>query len=249
MIVSNFARSLCLLIALAWLPAASASAVSVTLNVRGLTSFVRTVARDDPGSVFETFNPVSTPFFDTSTVVDGAASSSSGYALTDGGFDITSFDHVRPPALNDWAQSLGDIFFSVDQDVDYEASGSYTVIDSDGRLISYQSQLIDLTSGMVLYESRQESRSTPNESFTLGGSGGDFGNTSSGSLTGMLIGGHDYYFFYDALIQALPTASTTVATASGFLSLNFVPEASTGVLVLFGIGVAAAQRRKSSSVE
>ena len=237
---------------LCWVPATFASALTVTLNGYSASNLT-TYARDAAGSdVWETLNPASTPYLNSSSVVDGASSASSRYLLSDSGFSIT-FDHARTATNDTRGQSYGYVYFQVGEDVDYNAAGTYTAVDSStafshGRTVILESQLYDLTTSSYVYLSHQDSRQTANESFTLGGAGGDFDNVLSGSLTGTLVAGHDYRFFYQAMIDAYPLSLTYSATATGFVSLSFVPvpEPSTGALVGIGV-VALASRRKGAA--
>jgi hypothetical protein len=109
-------------------------------------------------------------------------------------------------------------------DVDYVADGVLTAIDADGRQISQNVSLYDATLGRYLFESIQESESTPNETFTLGLEEGDTFNYFEGSLTGTLIGGHRYRFESEARIYGEPPAASTPAALTGYLKLSFFPE-------------------------
>lgn len=234
-----------------WLPLSAAlflltppaSALTVTLNGAG-TSYMYTAADDrSGGDAYETLYPTALPYSDTSTSVDGGASSESEYDLSDAGFDIT-FDHSRVSTLDSYGYSAGLIYFSVDQDVDYVASGSYSVVDPDGRSVLLNTLLWDLTAASSLFVSQQESNATPNESFTLGGTGGDYYNNNTGSLTGTLIAGNDYRLYYAIDLYTSPSASTSGATATGSVSLSFVPEPGTGLLVMTGVLGLALRRRR-----
>lgn len=239
--------SLAALVALALsLPGYSASALTLTLNTGGASNLF-TRANDGSGAtVSETVYPVAVPYSYTSTSVDGAASAESGYDLSINGFDIT-FDHVRLATSGSQGYSSGTITFSVDQDVDYVASGSYTAVDSEGRRIYFRAVLANVTLAYNEFNSLQVSESTPNESFTLGLTEGDAGNTLTGSLTGTLVAGYDYAFYYTAFIDTVPAATTSGATATGSLSLSFVPEPGAGLLATTGLlGLAIARRRRGA---
>jgi hypothetical protein len=177
------------------------------------------------------------------------------YTLSNTGFDIT-LDHSRTSTQYSYGQSVGLIYFSVDQNIDYAASGSYSTVDSEGRMVHFVADLYDETVGSYVFESIQISAATPNESFTLGQTEGDYINTDIGSLTGTLIAGRNYRFYYVADIYAYPSASTSGATASGCISLSFgqgtgcsparaVPEPTGSVLFCLGLATLMAPMRRS----
>ena len=240
-----------------WLPvaaafvlfASSATAYTVTLNGFG-TSFLSTQASDGSGEIdLDNLTPAALPYSDSSISIDGANSAESFYIFDNTGFDIT-LDHSRSAGPFKVAESVGGIIFSVDENVNYVASGSYTVVDSVvGRRVLFNASIFDFTDSSELFKSDQLSVTTSNESFTLGESGGDISNVDTGSLTGTLLAGHDYIFSYQAFI--LSGATTSSATATGSFNLSFsqvIPEPSAALL--FGSGFAVvglASRRRSAS--
>ena len=208
------------------------------------TTTLSTNSDDGVGSnVVNTVNPgAGLPYSYTSTSIDGLAASEAGYSLTNSGFDIT-LDHARTGAYLSIAQSSGYIYFSADQDIDYIASGSYTAVDPSGRRTLLYSRLHDDTAGSYVYRAEQQSYTTVNESFTLGGSGGDSYNFNSGSLTGTLIAGHNYQFHYNTFVLADTTASPSGVTGTGNVSLTFVPEPTTALLLTLGLALLGIRRR------
>jgi hypothetical protein len=235
-----------LLVALPFFVVASpAWAVSVTLNPGTEISLLAAIAHADSISQ-ELFNPSLIPFADSSSVAFGGSNNVSTYDLSDSGFEIT-FDHAR--ARNDTrssfvtrAQSAGRIHFSLDQDAAYQATGAYAAIDAEGHRMFLDVELFDITSGVEVFRSFQESRATPNEAFVLGGNGGDFDNILSGALSGALMAGHEYRYRYNAIIVAgpEPPPATQSAEAAGFATFALVPEPSTVVLLALGLfGLAA----------
>lgn len=220
-----------------------ADAYTITLNGGG-TSALMTEVRESGGvKDAEIVNPAVLPYAHTSTVNLGLASSETEYDLSLAGFEF-SFDHARE-ADGGWGLLDADIYFSVDTDVFFTASGTYTAVDPEGRRISLYASLQDLTLNSYLFESQQTSDSVMNESFTLGLTEGDFYSEFEGSLSGTLLAGHQYRYLGGAFIQAFPS-SPSGATATGSMALSFasIPEPGAGLLLGVGlIGLAA--RRKS----
>jgi hypothetical protein len=157
------------------------------------------------------------------------------------GFYFT-FDHSRSDGIGNSASSQGQILFSVDEDVQYTASGAYAATEPDGRRIYLSGGLGSQTTQSTLFKSSQSSEMTPNESFELGLIEGDDESSREGSLTGTLIADQEYVFSYSAWIQldsvGVPVdilyENRSSATASGNLSLVFsaVPEPGASALHL-----------------
>ena len=70
----------------------------------------------------------------------------------------------------------------------------------------------------------RRARATTNESFVLGGRANDFQNFVNGSNAGTLIAGREYPLSYHALIRSNGGKPPGPGTASGAISLVFVPE-------------------------
>jgi hypothetical protein len=122
------------------------------------------------------------------------------------------------------------VYFSPDTNLPYAAGGSYSNTNGFTYLYSY---LYDYTTNTYPFVSDQESQFGP-DSFTLGGAGGDYINTFTGSLTGTLTAGDSYLWIVNAYTQAVPTADLGAA-ASGSLSLTIgtiaaVPEFSSVIV-------------------
>lgn len=205
------------LLGVAGLPAGTAMGQTVTLN--GFDASRLETRADDQfgGSASDSLFPATLPYSNTSSSIDGGASSIAQYDLSNDGF-VISHDQSRVSTAGSSADYFTNIFFSVDQDTTYVVSGSYCVADPDGRQVTLRGQLIDHTLASTVFDSHQTSNSTPNETLTLGESGGDFSNTNIGSLSGTLIAGHEYEFHNNALIVARDVPSSTGATASGAVS-------------------------------
>jgi hypothetical protein len=109
--------------------------------------------------------------------------------------------------------------FTVDAATTYDASGSFaaTHAGAAGR-VYMQAYLFDLTLGRTLFSSFQYSLNTASESFILGGSGGDYSNGFAGSLTGTLVAGHTYEWYFNSYIYA--DRQDSGASATGDMNLK-----------------------------
>jgi len=189
------------------------------------------------------------------TAIDGEAQAISMYDLSNAAFEVTP-EHSITGLFGSAGETVAVFNFTVDEDVNYTAAGSFSVVSPDRRFVYLYGLLFDWDLNSFVFESWQRSVSTPNESFTLGQSGGDESNTSSGSLAGTLIAGHHYEFYISAYVSSRISPSTTPATASGVLSLHLsqapeVPSSTpVGIALLGGlvfaiaVGGLAVQRRR-----
>jgi hypothetical protein len=218
----------------------TASALTVTLNVGG-TSYLAATAQDGVSADTQYLYPAALPDLTNATATLSGASSTVYSDLSNAAFEI-SFDHVRTGSYQSAAHATAFIYFSVDEDVDYLLEGTYTAIDPDGRRVVQQAGLYDFTAGSGLFSNTQHSDATPNETFTLGLAEGDAANGLAGSLTGTLIAGHEYRLQVTNYMQAVPSASPSGASASGYTRLSFVPEPATALLLLSGALAITARR-------
>jgi hypothetical protein len=184
-------KHLFILACAALLGAPPAAALTVTLTSGFGSSFLEIgSATDSAVHHLSTLFPTVVPFVDSDSVTEGASSNASTYDLSDNALTIT-FDHTRAPSAGAHAVSEGDIYFSVDEDVGYELSGTYSAIDPDGTLIDLSVKLLHLTTPSWLARSTQISRSTVNEAFVVGESGGDFSNFNLPIRSAQLVTGPD----------------------------------------------------------
>jgi hypothetical protein len=187
----------------------------------------------------------SLPFIDSTNIVNGSDSSSAAYGLSNAGFQI-SFEQARSGNFAHWTKSSGSVYFSVDTNVDFLAAGTFTGIHADPQTLAFAAGLADLTTGTMVFLSQQQSNNQLNETFTLGLAEGDALNAFVGALAGTLLAGHQYLFQYEAQSANINTLTGAPVSAHGSVSLSFVPEPSTALLL--GMGLAALARRGARRV-
>ena len=218
---TRLARSLVACLAVP-LIAGSAEAFTTTLgDLFESTTHVAALSWDQTGGTHsEVFEyPWMLPSSGAPTAIDGEAQGTSVYDLSNAVFEVAP-EHSITGLFGSAGQTVAVFNFTVDEGVNYTAAGSFSVVSPDGRFIYLYGSLFDWDLNSFAFESWQRSVSTPNESLTLGQSGGDESNTSSGSLTGTLVAGHHYEFYISAYVSSRISPSTTPATASGVLSLH-----------------------------
>lgn len=133
---------------------------------------------------------------------------------------LNTFDQKRSGLPNNYSNSEGLMNFTADANTTYNLSGFFTDSDvSTAGLLYFESYLLDITSSTTLAYSIQRSEHTLNESFILGGSGGDSYDFSLGALSGSIISGHQYQWYFYTLTDAYPDADGG-ATATGYLKLD-----------------------------
>jgi hypothetical protein len=223
------------------LQAGSASALTVALNPGFWSTDVQVRAEHGPANEVIR-NPDALPFLASESVVEGAAAAGATFDLSNAGFEIR-FGLARPGGGTfGRGESLAHVYFSVDEEVAYAIDGSFGAIDPDGADAIFVVELIEIrgVASDTLFFSRQESTHTPDQSFVVGGAGGDSVNELLGSAAGTLLPGREYQFFFHALLGA-QQAPSQPGTASGSARITFVPEPATGLLLAVG-GLVLARR-------
>ncbi len=231
--------------ALAVMLPSAAGAVTVTITSNNLFAEVD----DNSGLQVDAFNGTAIPTNTSISATVGANTSTVDidYSVS-GGQTTLSHDmtQTRDGTQFSYARSFdGSLYFTVDVDTQYQVSGNFSVTDTDNTdsgAVHLDSYLIDNTASSYLLENIQQSHGTTNESFTLGLQEGDYSNTFSGSLTGLLFAGHSYQWASTAYTTAFPDADSG-ASALGNFTLTIGTEAPPEVpippaLSLFGSGLA-----------
>lgn len=204
-----------------------------------------TYARDTMGPSVEAIDTtVTLPFAEVHTATDGPTTAQSAYDFAmyehSASFDFL-FDYNRSVSDSS-AISTGSIDFVSTQTINYTVAGWFA-LSGTGR-ISMSAGIRNLSGygGEVVYREDHESQFTPDESFTLGVSGGDVSSVEIGDLSGSLIAGTPYRLTYSYLIENYPFASDSAATAEGKLTFTLTPEP--GTLILLAIGGLAFMRQQ-----
>lgn len=222
-------------------------ASAVTLNDGGTTN-LEAVARDRnvafPANTIDALSPLSLPFSGSHTAVVGNSSSNVEYTFTEGGFEIAS-SSTRDGSLDSFANAQGDIFVSVLVDTPYALSGHFTASDPTGKWISMTASLTDVDTSDVLFHNEQASFGVVDRAFVLGGMEGNQTSELSGTLNGLLLGGHRYRFHYGNSLYASNTGG--LASATGAFEFAFVPEPSSITLAMSMLAALAATFRKKRS--
>jgi hypothetical protein len=160
----------------------------------------------------------------------------------------------RDGSLYSYALHDSDMYFTVSANTTYTLSGYYHVDDpgTSSGYVAYYSQLVraDGVLPQSLSYSYQISDNTTDESFVLGGPGGDSVSQVSGSLTGELVAGGEYFWKTYIVFQgnkdegngAIARGNFTLTLGNGAAP---VPEpAALAVWVVGALGMSFVGRRR-----
>ena len=154
---------------------------------------------------------------------------------------------VTTATSGDRATAESIFHFTVTTPTTYSISGSFSATDAVGAtmpgIVELEAEFFEFSSPAFmpppgvppLFYSHQKSVATLNETFGIGGMGGDDTNTLAGSPVGLLVPGKGYRYRTLVTINALATSNGS-ATAFGTQTIGFtaVPESSSLGLVLVG---------------
>jgi hypothetical protein len=244
--IMNFKKNLLrVLLTLALIGASSGSLSALTI----VSNTNRAILQSPAGSQVITYTGTSFPTSQTLDATDGVFYSRSQIDYTGSGDNATfleAFSHNRSGGISNISATTTNYTFTVDTNTTYALSGMYDANNSTSTgFVSFTSQLTDRTAVTQLSAGFQSSNGTIDESFVLGTNGGDLANFNHGSLTGILIAGHEYEWLYSAYIQVGGSGTDGGASAFGFMRLDIGGGAPTTVpdngptLALLGLSLAA----------
>jgi len=180
------------------------------------------VHNDDLGPI------VAFPFSASSTATTLNGDSSSGVVYDfqgsgDSASFLFEFDQTRlgNTGLGSGTAAGGQIDFTVSTVSHYTLDGFFNMQGVGRTNLGARVQDRPVIGGPVeqVYTSFQRSLVTPNESFLIGGLGGDTFSQQTGDLPGLLLPGHEYSFIYGL---DLGSQSLTDTGAAGIGELNFI---------------------------
>lgn len=177
------------------------------------------------------FKDVSFPFSATHTgTTSGSTSGIASYDFNVSGNNgdfHADVDLIRSGAENSQVIASGQFYFQVSELSSFDIGGLWNISGRTG--LFFYAQVRDLTVGGgpegYVFSSLQESLNTPDESFQIGGSGGDSFNLLVGSAPGYLIAEHEYLFQY-GFQQAYGNSNpSSASSSSGSIDFNIKPGA------------------------
>ncbi|HWA24846.1 MAG TPA: hypothetical protein VG734_04155 [Lacunisphaera sp.] len=235
---------------------AAIGATALTINSNNVNVYLQSAA----GVGGSSFNGTAIPTSQNLDITLGAYYTRTQIDYSGSGDNVTllnTFDQKRSGNLYDYGRGYDAyMIFTAAGSATYSLSGAFgaTDVSTAGYLFLY-AELYDITASSYLTYTYQYSQSTLNESFVLGGAGGDMGNGFYGALNGSLIGGHQYQWYYNVVSEAYPD-SDGGAAATGFVRLDIGGGAPTavsdggttlGLLGLAALGLTARRRRRTGT--
>ena len=195
------------------------------------------------GDTTDTFSSTSFP---TSHLVDATEGDFYSrfrvdYAQSGGGETLSSdLTQRKDGGENIVSYGFSDTEFTVTANTTYNLSGYYNVLDvtSSGK-VYFQSSLYDYSTNSYLSYDYQYSENTLNENFVVGGAGGDSYNYSLGSLSGNLIAGNTYQYYWKAYVYSHPDADGGASAVGNFtlvLGDGAAPVPEPASIAMWGLG-------------
>lgn len=153
----------------------------------------------------------------------GTSSTTAINWLDTGSGALFDFDmrHSREGMVSSYAQSFASsVQFTVGpQNTTYAISGTYNASHPGSSGYVFQEAQLANVNGFTPFYEYGYSTATINETLTLGALNDGESNAGFGTLTGTLMAGHTYRFYFNSYIQAYPDPDNG-ATADGCVTLS-----------------------------
>jgi hypothetical protein len=180
---------------------------------------ITSLAQSATGGDQQMLLPTMVPSADGHTVTDGGTSTHSSYDFST--IELKNVSQHETAGGQSSSTSTGNIWFSVDSDVDYQLTGVYSVSGNTCD-VHLDARLFHWTGAEDLYFSGAgygnfNSCATEDADLSLAEGGGE-----TGSLTGSLLAGHVYWLYYRTTNRGGPLSPQTLG--SGLIRLSFLLE-------------------------
>ena len=109
-------------------PTQSASAYNITFNDGGTTNRRHYVEDGVLPFTYEMRNITTFPYSATESTVSGSNSAESSWSLSASSFDYTHSLNQLSTEVDSIVRSFGRTYFSVDENINFAASGTYTMV-------------------------------------------------------------------------------------------------------------------------
>jgi len=226
---------------LSLLASSAAQALQMTLNPGSLDTLLGVNVLNTSGATtFDLLSPETLPYQDSHTVIDVQAAATS--------FEVT-FELAR--GADGRTEAHGSILFGVDELASYAISGFFSMSGPVAHLMDLEISLRDVTANSHLFQDRQISENTPDETFVAGASGGDSFNQVSGKISGGVLNpGREYQFVYrfnDRRKSGAPLLGPFEGGGEVVFALLAVPEPSSGSLLGLGLTLLVVHWRRAAT--
>jgi hypothetical protein len=174
---------------------------------------------------------------------DGAAFCSTTYSLDHDGFGFsTTQGWPAQIGYGGFAETRLQVQFQVSQVTLFSSKGYYSAVDLSGAYLGMQVEFYGYPSEEPfgdIFVISQAHVGVPDPSLTLGLREGSYHDYWSGSSSGLLVPGYDYYLsvFYATSTQGGIT-TIDVVSASGWFSFDLTPSPEPVTVALVGLGMA-----------
>lgn len=153
-----------------------------------------------------------------------------------------AFDHVRNGTFGSYTDAVGSRFsFIMRENAWFSLEGFFALY--GGERILFDAELLNVTTGDVLFSNTQDSENTRDQRFVLGQQDGDLANALNGSLSGALLVGHEYALSYRALLNTRVEDAGATGEGGVWLTVRTTPVSAPSTLLLVLLGAVCIARR------